>query len=78
MAYTVRQFVDDLGGYRAVAMRLGVKSTTLHSHMTAGLLPPKWYVALCELAREKRIMAPSPYLFDFKPLVAATEQEDAA
>lgn len=78
MTYTVRHFVDDLGGYRAVALRLGVKPTTLHSHITAGILPPRWYVALCELAREKHVMVPSPMLFDFKPLVANTAREDAA
>lgn len=78
MTYTVRQFIDDLGGYRAVALRLGVKPTTLHSHISAGLLPPRFYVALCELARERRIMAPAPSLFEFKPLVALPDQEGAA
>ena len=68
MVRTVRNFLDDLGGYRAVARRLGVAKTTMHSYVSAEVLPPRWYLALCDLAREKGVMPPSPDLFDFKTL----------
>lgn len=68
MARTVRNFLDDLGGYRVVAQQLGVASTTMHSYIAAEKLPPRWYLALCELARESGVMPPPPSLFDFKPL----------
>lgn len=69
MSITPRLFIDQLGGYRAVSSRLGVKSTTLHSHITAEKMPPKWYKALCELADERCVAHPRADLFDFKPLL---------
>lgn len=83
MDRTPREFVDELGGYRAVAKRIGVSSKTMHAHASADRLPPRWYRALCELAWEKKVMAPAPDIFGFKPLVpepegASLREEDAA
>ena len=65
-----RQFIDELGGYRHVAPRLGLHPKTMHSHLTAEKIPAKWYVALCDLAREHRRLPPPIDLFDFKPMVS--------
>lgn len=80
MSRTPKDFVNELGGYRAVAVRFGVSDKTIHSHYSAKRLPPRWYVAFCDLAREQKIMAPSPDLFDFKPLpeIEVVSQEGAA
>lgn len=80
MTRSPRNLIDELGGYRAVAIRMGVSDKTIHSHYTAKRLPPRWYVAFCDLAREQKIMAPSPDLFNFKPLpeIEVVSQEDAA
>lgn len=78
MTRSPRSFIDELGGYRSVATRMGVSDKTMHSHGSAPKLPPRWYVAFCDLAREKQIMAPSPDLFDFKPLPEIDVSEDAA
>lgn len=78
MSRTPREFIDELGGYRAVAVRFGVSDKTMHSHASAKKLPPRWYVAFCELAREKKVMPPTPDLFDFKPLVDANIKGVAA
>jgi len=68
MSDPVRHFIDRLGGYRPVAARLGVAPTTLHSHMTSGKLPPRFYRALCSLADEAGIARPGDSLFSFAPL----------
>lgn len=77
-----RQLIEELGGYRSVAPRLGIRPTTMHSHLSAQKIPAKWYAAMCDLAREMRVMPPNIDLFDFKPLVPGTTQalaaEDAA
>lgn len=78
MSRTPREFIDELGGYREVAARFGVSEKTVHSHATAEKLPPRWYVAFCDLAREKRIMPPAPDLFDFKSLPDSTLKGVAA
>lgn len=74
MLNTPREFVDELGGYRKVAERMGISDKTMHAYSQAKKLPPKWYTALCELAREKKIMPPAPDIFDFKPLVEIPSQ----
>ena len=78
MSRTPREFIDELGGYREVAARVGVSDKTMHSHASAHKLPPRWYVAFCELAREKKVMPPPSDLFDFKPLVEAPMKGVAA
>ncbi len=78
MSRTPREFVDELGGYREVAERVGVSAKTMHSHATASKLPPRWYAAFCELAREKKVMPPTIDLFDFKPLAGTVAGEVAA
>lgn len=64
-----RQFVEDAGGYRCVAMRLGQAPTTLHSHIQAEKLPSKLFRACCDLARERGMAPPDMSLFSFVELV---------
>lgn len=81
MSRTPKQFIDELGGYRAVAKRMRVSAKTIYSHASAEKLPPRWYTAFCELAREKKVMAPPPDIFDFKELPeedAGWQKDDAA
>jgi hypothetical protein len=73
MSRTPREFIDELGGYREVAARFGVSDKTIHSHASSKKLPPRWYIAFCELAGEKKVVPPPSDLFDFKPLVHANE-----
>ncbi len=75
MSRTPKAVINELAGYREVAQRVGVSAKTMHAHASAEKLPPRWYTAFCDLAREKRVMAPDPAIFDFKPLVSS---EDAA
>jgi len=63
-----KNFIDAAGGYRAVAARLGIGATTLHTHMMAGRLPAKWYDALIALAHEVGIEPPTRALFSFEKL----------
>lgn len=60
-----RSFIDRLGGYRVVAQRLKVSPTTVHTHLTNGLLPSRWYAAMIELANELGVEPPSRILFSF-------------
>lgn len=78
MSRTPKSFLEELGGYREVAERVGVSAKTMHSHASAKRLPPRWYVAFCDLAREKDLMAPSPCLFDFKCVIPRQSSGDAA
>lgn len=65
MREDVRDFVAALGGYRAVATRIGKKPTTVHTHMQSGALPPAWYDAACKMAAEAGLPEPSRDLFSF-------------
>ena len=67
---TARSFIDQLGGYRAVAKRLKLGETTVHGHMLAGTLPAKWYAACIAMAGERGIEPPQRTLFSFMPLPA--------
>lgn len=80
MYQSAKSFIDALGGYRAVAQRMRIRATTLHSHQTAGLLPSKWYGALLTLASERSIEPPSRDLFSFEALPPPPSEpgEDAA
>lgn len=78
MNATPRNFVDAIGGYRVVAVRLGVSAKTMHAHANAKRLPPKWYAALCDLATEEGVSLPQVDLFDFKPLLMADADEAEA
>lgn len=60
--------IKSLGGYRAIAARLGISATTLHSHMMANVLPAKFYFAFCELAIELGQEMPKSDLFGFVSL----------
>lgn len=62
--------IEELGGYRSVAQRLGVGATTMHDHMQRPLLPSKFYLAFCALAHELQKPMPQPGLFAFVPLEA--------
>jgi hypothetical protein len=70
---TPKELIDALGGYRHVASRLGQGPTTLHTHIRAGRLPSRLYRALCVLADEAGIPAPSMALFSFAALQAAED-----
>jgi len=63
-----REFIDALGGYRAVAQGLKKKHTTVHSHMQAGTLPAAWYDALCQMAATQGKDEPPRTLFSFLQL----------
>ena len=84
MYQTPRNFVDALGGYRKVSPRLGLATTTLHSHMSSGKLPAKLYKACCELAAEHDLAPPPLCLFSFSKLSPSQDEkspfsaEDAA
>ncbi len=65
---SVREFVDRLGGYREVADRLSMRPTTLHTHLTNGVLPARWYCVFCALADQAKIDPPQHGLFSFEPL----------
>ena len=73
MTYDAKEFITNLGGYRSVALRLGKKPTTVHTHMQAGVLPAAWYDALCGLACELGQDTPERVLFSFVPLVPRSE-----
>ncbi|WP_306133338.1 hypothetical protein [Roseivivax marinus] len=68
-----KEFVAALGGYRAVAPRIGVRPTTLHSHIQAGALPAKQYFALSRLAIERGVAPPPLKIFSFVELKPARE-----
>ena len=68
MAHDVRSLISDLGGYRSVALRLGKKPTTVHTHMQAGKLPAAWYDAFTALAAERGVKKPEASFFSFVPL----------
>ena len=42
MYKTPKEFINKMGGYRRVAVRVGVSDKTLHSHVTAEKLPARW------------------------------------
>ncbi|MCA1336865.1 hypothetical protein [Pseudooceanicola marinus] len=68
MSYASRELIRDLGGYRTVAIRLGISANTLHSHMMAAAFPAKFFVALRALAVEQGLPEPSQELFSFVDL----------
>lgn len=72
-----RAFIETMGGYKALASRLGIGATTLHTHMMSGLLPPKWYGALVDLANEKRFEPPNRSLFAFEELLPPVVSEQS-
>lgn len=65
---TPREFIDQIGGYRVVAERIGVSSKTMNAHANSKRLPSRWYVALCDLAKERELPTPKQNLFSFVPL----------
>lgn len=75
MYASAKEFIDKLGGYRAVATRFGIGATTLHTHMTKGSLPSKWFTAFCTLSAEFKIAEPQKSLFSFEPLPKPKDEE---
>jgi len=71
-----RNFVDALGGYRLVAPRLGLATTTLHTHITSGKLPAKLYKACCALSAECDVAPPPLCLFSFTELAPSRAKLD--
>ena len=74
---TTRDLIRSLGGYRAVALRLNKRPTTVHTHMQEGIMPSAWYDALCQMAREQEVAEPPRSLFSFLKVVP-TKIEAAA
>ncbi|MCE8419708.1 hypothetical protein LZ190_13465 [Rhodovulum sulfidophilum] len=72
----IREFIQTLGGCRAVAERVGAKYTTMHSHLAAGLFPAKYYDALCALALEAGCEPPSRRLFSFVRIPEANRSNE--
>ena len=70
MYASTKHLIDEFGGYREVAARMGLKATTVHSHMSAGVFPAKWFAAFASLAGEKGKPIPGQELFSFVPLPA--------
>ncbi|TDK51153.1 hypothetical protein [Antarcticimicrobium luteum] len=62
---STRDLIQALGGYRAVALRLNKKPTTVHTHMQDGVMPAAWYDAICQMAREQQVAEPPRALFSF-------------
>ncbi|MEP1327145.1 hypothetical protein [Pseudophaeobacter sp.] len=75
---TTRTLIQALGGYRAVAMRLNKKPTTVHTHMQEGVMPAAWYDALCKMAREQQVAEPPRALFSFLKVTPTQTEKDAA
>ncbi|WP_110815522.1 hypothetical protein [Pseudoroseicyclus aestuarii] len=69
METDLRRFIDSLGGYRAAARRFGMGPTTLHTHLSRGTLPTKFYRSATALADEKSVPRPDPQLFSFQALL---------
>lgn len=78
MYSSARSFIDALGGYRNVSERIGIRGTTLHTHMTEDMIPPKWYDAFIELAHENGIEPPQRALFAFVKLPSKPDPKGAA
>lgn len=66
----IRNFIDVLGGYRAVATRLSMAPTTLHGYLSEGTLPAKWYGAFLALSQEQAVEPPPRRFFSFEVLPA--------
>ena len=75
---STRNLINELGGYRAVAARLGKRPTTVHTHMQAGVLPAAWYDALCVMAAEAEVCEPNRGLFSFLAVASENDAKDAA
>jgi hypothetical protein len=74
MENDVRSLITNLDGYKAVAVRLGKRPTTVHTHMQAGVLPAAWYCALCDLSVEIGQTPPPRSLFSFVSLLPSSEE----
>ncbi|MBL3571349.1 hypothetical protein BV509_20460 [Rhodovulum sulfidophilum] len=74
----IREFIQALGGCRAVAQRLGAKYTTIHSHLAAGAFPAKYYDAFCALAVEVGREPPPKKLFSFVQIPEAARRSGIA
>lgn len=78
MHETARSLIDSLGGYREVAARLGMKPTSLHTHISSGSIPARWFVAFCDLAVLMGKPKPPSSLFTFESLPMVCEDGAAA
>jgi len=68
MSDETKQFIDALGGYRAVAERLKENPTTVHNWTVGDTFPVSRFFALRDLAGEAGIEPPCARLFRFKAL----------
>ncbi|EBA05986.1 hypothetical protein [Sagittula stellata] len=68
MVENLENFINSAGGRSAVGERLGMSKQTMHMHLSAGVLPAKYYVASVQLAAELRIEPPPNHLFNFTQL----------
>lgn len=68
MKHTTQTFIDALGGYRAVAGKLGQKPRTVHNWTRFPAFPLAQYHNLHRLAAEAGVSAPPDDLFPFKSL----------
>lgn len=75
MANAARDLISDLGGYRAVARRLGKTPQTVHGAMQDGVFPAAWFAAFCALCAERDLEAPSIALFSMAPVLPPAPAE---
>ena len=68
MFNSLRDFINHLGGYRVVAGRVSMRPTTLHTHMSNGCLPARWYRVFCDLAEREGVEHPKVSFFSFEPV----------
>lgn len=77
-----RSLVDALGGYRAVAARLGKRATTIHGYISDRKLPAKFFDAFDRLCVEAGFDSPPRELFGFVELnphiPTSSSEQDAA
>jgi hypothetical protein len=54
----VRQFIDEIGGYKEVAFRLGITTSAVSMWFGLGAIPPRYSIRLRNFARERGTEAP--------------------
>lgn len=76
--FPTKAFLDQLGGYRAVAARLGAQPRRVHNWTRTDKFPLAQYHNLHRLASEDGIEPPDDSLFPFKTLPVQTDNVRAA
>lgn len=54
----VDDLVEEFGGTGAVAQELGIGSSAVSNWRKAGAIPPRWYLPIAQLGRERNVMVP--------------------